>query len=83
LAEIHTGLTTKYGIDRKTTETDAQFIYGTRKRAFGDFKKEIWDIGPEHLKLIGQELEERFSMLFQKLNVVNTMDVINKVITEN
>ena len=83
LDEIHTGLTTKYGIDRKTTETDAQFIYGTRKRAFGDFKKEIWNIGPEHLKLIGQELEERFSMLFQKLNVVNTMDVINKVITKN
>lgn len=80
LDDIHTGLTAKYGIDRKTNQTDTQFIYGTRKRAFGDFKKEIWNIPAENLKLIGQELEERFSLLFQKLNVVNTSEIINKVI---
>jgi fructose/tagatose bisphosphate aldolase len=80
LSDVHTGLTAKYGIDRKSTETDTQFIYGTRKRAFGDFKKEIWNMPAENLHLIGQELEERFSMLFQKLNVVNTMDIIEKVI---
>jgi fructose/tagatose bisphosphate aldolase len=80
LSDVHAGLTAKYGIDRKTTETDSQFIYGTRKRAFGDFKKEIWNIPAENLRLIGQELEERFSMLFQKLNVVNTLDIVEKVI---
>jgi fructose/tagatose bisphosphate aldolase len=80
LDDIHTGLTAKYGIDRKANQTDTQFIYGTRKRAFGDFKKEIWNIPAENLKLIGQELEERFSLLFQKLNVVNTSEIINKVI---
>jgi fructose/tagatose bisphosphate aldolase len=82
LDDIHTGLTAKYGIDRKSNQTDAQFIYGTRKRAFGDFKKEIWGIPAENLKLIGQELEERFSLLFQKLNVVNTSDIIRQVIPE-
>jgi fructose/tagatose bisphosphate aldolase len=82
LDDIHTGLTAKYGIDRKSTETDSQFIYGTRKRAFGDFKKEIWNMPAQNLTLIGQELEDRFTMLFHKLNVINTMDIIYKVISK-
>jgi fructose/tagatose bisphosphate aldolase len=78
--KIRSGLSTKYASDRKSGETETQFIYRNRKRAFGDLKQEIWDIPPEKLQKIGQELEDRFSLLFHKLNVVNTRDIVNEVI---
>lgn len=78
--KIHAGLSTKYTSERKSGETDAQFYYSTRKRAFGDFKKELWELPQENLIKIDQQLEERFSLLFHKLNVVNTADIVNKVV---
>jgi hypothetical protein len=80
LEEIHAGLKAKYPAERKMDETDTQFYYSTRKRAFGDFKQKIWDIAPEKLQKIGQELEERFALLYRKLNVVDTKDIVDKVI---
>jgi fructose/tagatose bisphosphate aldolase len=80
LDRIHRGLSVKYASDRKSDEAETQFIYRNRKRAFGDFKKEIWDIEPENLRKIGQELEERFSLLFHKLKVDNTRNIIDQVI---
>jgi fructose/tagatose bisphosphate aldolase len=83
LHDINAGLTAKYGADRKTTDTEVQFIYGTRKRAFGDFKKDIWNMPAENLKMIGQELEERFSLLFQKLNLASTREIINQIFSKS
>jgi fructose/tagatose bisphosphate aldolase len=80
LTEIQAGLEAKYAAERKPGETDAQFFYSTRKRAFGDFKQKIWDIAPEKLQKIGQELEERFTLLYRKLNVVDTRAIVDKVI---
>jgi fructose/tagatose bisphosphate aldolase len=80
LEKVNAGLQTKYASDKKSDETATQFIYRNRKRSFGDFKKEIWEISPEKRQKIGQELEERFSMLYHKLNVVNTRQITDKVI---
>jgi fructose/tagatose bisphosphate aldolase len=80
LEEIQAGLKTKYSAERKKDETDTQFLYSSRKRAFGDYKQKMWDITPEKLQKIGQELEERFAMLYRKLNVVNTKVIVDKVI---
>jgi fructose/tagatose bisphosphate aldolase len=80
LGKIHSGISAKYAADRKSNETEAQFIYRNRKRAFGDFKQDIWEIPQENLRKIGEELEERFALLFRKLNVVNTRDIVNAVI---
>ncbi|HSW58711.1 MAG TPA: class II fructose-bisphosphate aldolase [Dehalococcoidales bacterium] len=79
LEKIHTGLKAKYPGERKAGDTDTQFYYSTRKRAFGDFKKEMWELPAEALQKIGQELEERFAMLYRKLNVVNTRGILDKV----
>jgi hypothetical protein len=80
LERIHAGLDAKYATDRETDETETQFIYRNRKRAFGDFKKDIWNMPEENLRKIGQELEDRFSLLYHKLNVINTHDIVNQVI---
>jgi hypothetical protein len=77
--KINGGLAIKYAGDRKSDETETQFIYRNRKRAFGDFKHDIWNLPPDNLRKIGQELEDRFSLLYHKLNVINTKDVAEKV----
>ena len=72
LNEISSHLWEKYSSERKQGETEEQFLYKTRKKAFGDFKKEMWSLPEENLVGIMDALEERFSLLFRKLNVVNT-----------
>jgi fructose/tagatose bisphosphate aldolase len=78
LGEVHRLLDDKYKPERKTGETEEQFIYKTRKRAFGDFKKELWNIPEPSLSKIMAELEERLSLIFRKLNVVNTRDLVRR-----
>ena len=72
LNEINSHLWEKYSSERKQGETEEQFLYKTRKKAFGDFKKEMWSLPEENLVGITDALEERFSLIFRKLNVVNT-----------
>ena len=71
LNEISSHLWEKYSSERKQGETEEQFLYKTRKKAFGDFKKEMWSLSEENLVGIMDALEERFSLIFRKLNVVN------------
>ena len=60
--------------------TEDQFLYKTRKKAFGDFKKEMWNFPEENMGKIMEMLEERFSLLFQKLGVVDTVGLVNQFV---
>jgi len=77
---MHKGLAEKYADERKAGETDEQFYYKTRKKAFGDFKKELWGLPEKIQGKIGEALEERFALLFHKLNAVNTVDLVKKYV---
>ena len=66
--------------EKKDSDTEEQFIYKTRKKGFGPFKKELWSLPKDVLQAIGQELENQFSFLFKKLNVVNTTDIVKQFI---
>ena len=81
LATIHQHLDTTYTEERKAGETEEQFIYKTRKRAFGDFKKELWHLPESNHRAMMQELENRFSLIFRKLNVTNTVSLVQKYVT--
>jgi hypothetical protein len=83
LTDLHRHLDSKYNQERKTGETEEQFIYKTRKRTFGDFKKELWNIPEPNLSKIMEELQDRISLIFHKLNVINTADLIRKYITNS
>lgn len=82
LSAIHEHLSERYAEQRKPGETDEQFFYKTRKRSFGDFKKELWSLPGDVLARIGETLQERFSLLFQRLNVVETTDLIRKYVSQ-
>ncbi len=79
-AEINRRLHEKYSGERSKGDTDEQFVYKTRKKAFGDFKKELWEMPDDIIGKIGEELQERFVLLFKKLNVVNTTELVNKYV---
>ncbi len=83
LADLYKHLDSQYSQEKKAGETEEQFIYKTRKRAFGDFKKELWNIPEPSLGKIMGELEDRLSLMFHKLNVVNTTDLIRKYVTDS
>mgnify|MGYP001220177421 CR=1 FL=1 len=66
--------------EKKEGETQEQFHYSTRKKAFGEFKKETWELPEADMKAIMKELEERFTLMFKKLNVTNSDKLVKKYI---
>ncbi|MFC2022831.1 class II fructose-bisphosphate aldolase [Chloroflexota bacterium] len=80
LNDIYRHLSEKYVNERKQGETREQFLYKTRKKAFGDFKKEMWSLPEGNLGGIREELENRFSLLFQKLNVTGTESLVSRFV---
>ena len=66
----------KHSNEKKPDQTEQQFIYKTRKKAFGPFKERIWTMSKDRREKIAKELEDRFEMLFKSLNVVDTAEKI-------
>jgi len=66
--------------EKSAKDTDEQFIYKTRKKGFGPFKRDMWNLPPDILIGIGKELEDKFYFLFQKLNVLKTDDIVRKFV---
>lgn len=77
---IYDYINSNLAAERGPKDTDEQFIYKTRKKAFGPFKKEMWQLPADILGSIGRELEEKFYFLFKKLNVLNTKDPVAEFI---
>lgn len=64
--------------ERKADQTNEQFFYKTRKKAFGPFKRELWDLPGGIRETIGEALEREFAFLFEQLNVVDTASLVAK-----
>ncbi len=79
-AEIYNWLKAELRKEWKEGWTEEQFIYKTRKKAFGKFKKEFWDL-PEEIKApMMDALEEKFRFLFEQLNVFGTKEIVDKYV---
>lgn len=76
--EIYDYIRKECASERKEDETDEQFIYKTRKKGFGTTKQKWWDLPADVRTPIMQETEEKFDLLFSKLKVGNTMDIVKK-----
>ncbi len=66
--------------EREEEQTEEQFIYKTRKKALGPFKKELMSLPVDLRENIGHEIEAKFDFLFKQLKVVNTRDMVKKYI---
>jgi fructose/tagatose bisphosphate aldolase len=66
--------------EAKQGQTEEQFIYKTRKKALGPFKKEIMRLPQETRDAIAAEIEKKFDFLFKQLKVEGTKVLVNKYI---
>jgi fructose/tagatose bisphosphate aldolase len=66
--------------EAKKGETEEQFLYKTRKKALGQFKKEIMGLPQETRDAIAVEIEDRFDFLFRQLGAVNRSDLVNRYV---
>jgi fructose/tagatose bisphosphate aldolase len=64
--------------ERKPEQTDQQFVYSTRKKAIGPFKRELWDLAAKDEILAAQR--RKFSFLFTELGVNGSREMINAYI---
>ncbi len=67
----------EFGAEKKDDDSNEQFMYKTRKKGFGLIKQKWWDLPADVREPIMKELEAKFELLFTKLKVGNTVEVIN------
>ena len=60
--------------ERKPDQTDEQFVYTTRKKAIGPFKRELWDLDAKDEILAAQR--RKFSFLFTELGVNGSREMV-------
>ena len=58
--------------ERKDGETDEQFLYKTRKKAIGPFKRRLWTLPASAQAAIGANLRARFGLLFDRLGIAGS-----------
>ena len=66
--------------ERKSGETDEQFVYKTRKKAIGPFKRRMWELDPASKDPIIDAIEKKFEFLMDKLAVYNTRDIVEQYV---
>lgn len=76
--EVYSFIKENYAKERKENQTEEQFIYSTRKKGFGPLKKKWWDLPADVKAPIMKELEDKFALLFERLKVINTKDIVEK-----
>jgi hypothetical protein len=60
--------------ERKPEQTDQQFVYTTRKKAIGPFKRELWDLATKDEILADQA--RKMAYLFTELGVNGSRDMV-------
>ena len=78
--DMHEWLDDTMQNERSRYQTDAQFHYKLRKKAWGQFKKECWSLPDDIKQSIMNDLEKRFVFIFKELNVNNTKEIVEKFI---
>ena len=67
--------------ERKDGETEEQFLYKTRKKAIGPFKRQLWTLPEEAAEEIGANLRAKFGLLFDELNIAGTQALVEQHVT--
>jgi fructose-bisphosphate aldolase class II len=78
--EMYDWVRTHAADERKAKDTEAQFIYKTRKKAVGPFKKQFWSLPKSALDAIGADLEKSFSFLLEQLGAAGTTEIVKEYI---
>jgi hypothetical protein len=64
----------------KKGDTEEQFIYKSRKKAIGPFKRRLWDMAEDVRTAIAADLEKTFAFLFEQLRVTDTRAITDRYV---
>ncbi len=64
--------------ERKAGQTDQQFVYTTRKKAIGPFKRQLWDLASRDEILAAQR--RKVSYLFTELRVNDSREMVDRFV---
>lgn len=78
--EVYAFIKQEYSKEWKEGQTEEQFIYSTRKKGFGPLKSKWWQLPGEVKEPIMKALEAQFGLLFEKLKVTQTMEIVKKTV---
>jgi fructose-bisphosphate aldolase class II len=78
--EVNQWVITNRSEERKEKDTEEQFLYKTRKKAVGPFKKAFWNMPAENRQALTEAWEEKFGFLFDQLQIDETRDVLNQFV---
>lgn len=75
LKEMHAYANTELANERTADETDVQFFYKTRKKTWGPFKRQAWDMPAEIRAELGKTLQDKFEFLIRQLKANDTREI--------
>jgi fructose/tagatose bisphosphate aldolase len=78
--EVHEWVKSEAREEWKKGDTEEQFIYKSRKKAIGPFKRRFWDLPEDIRARIGGDLERTFAFLFEQLRVQGTRAVTDRYV---
>ena len=67
--------------ERKPGETDDQFLYRTRKKAIGPFKRQLWTLPADSAAKIASNLRAKFDLLFDELGIAGNRELVERHVT--
>jgi fructose/tagatose bisphosphate aldolase len=77
-AEIEAWCFANAADERKEGMTDSQFVYTTRKKAIGPFKRQVWSLSTKAEILASQA--EKLAFLFDQLRVSGTAELLARYV---
>jgi hypothetical protein len=78
--EIYAWLRVNAAGERKATDSDEQFIYKTRKKALGPFKRRFWDLDAGVKETLAAVYNDKFGFLFKQLAIGDTAPMVAKYV---
>ena len=66
--------------ERKSTDSDEQFVYKTRKKALGPFKKQLWNMPDDAKRDLAAAYDAKFRFLFGQLAIGNTAEMVKRFV---
>ncbi len=80
LAKMYRWVDEKAADERQPGQTDEQFHYKLRKKAWGPFKKECWSLPEKTRTALRKAINQKLLFLFQELGVANSQALVAKFI---
>jgi fructose/tagatose bisphosphate aldolase len=78
--EVNEWVKTEAKEEWKKGDSEEQFLYKSRKKAIGPFKRRFWDLPEDVRARIGADLEKTFTFLFEQLRVKGTRAITDRYV---